>query len=71
MNPPPRKVSLAELSRFDMCIESEKKSVYFMASKLVLSKVKPAVALKNIQSEQTTKLQAKHQQECDILEDIR
>ncbi|KAL8573231.1 hypothetical protein ACOMHN_006643 [Nucella lapillus] len=34
-------------------------------------KVKPAVALKNIHSEQTTKLQAKHQQECDILEDIR
>ncbi|XP_076446804.1 F-BAR and double SH3 domains protein 2-like isoform X2 [Babylonia areolata] len=34
-------------------------------------KVKPAVALKNIQTEQTSKLQAKHQQESDILEDIR
>ncbi|XP_076467747.1 F-BAR and double SH3 domains protein 2-like isoform X2 [Babylonia areolata] len=34
-------------------------------------KVKPAVALKNIHAEQTAKLQAKHQQECDILEDIR
>ncbi|XP_070197657.1 F-BAR and double SH3 domains protein 2-like isoform X2 [Littorina saxatilis] len=34
-------------------------------------KVKPAVALKHIHAEQVSKLQAKHQQECDILEDIR
>ncbi|XP_046563878.1 F-BAR and double SH3 domains protein 2-like isoform X3 [Haliotis rubra] len=34
-------------------------------------KVKPTVALKHIHSEQVAKLQAKHQQECDLLEDIR
>ncbi|XP_025085240.1 F-BAR and double SH3 domains protein 2-like isoform X2 [Pomacea canaliculata] len=34
-------------------------------------KVKPSVSLKNIHAEQTSKLQSKHQQECDILEDIR
>ncbi|KAK6172573.1 hypothetical protein SNE40_016202 [Patella caerulea] len=34
-------------------------------------KVKPSVALKNIHSEQVSKLQTKHQQECDLLEDLR
>ncbi|XP_069131406.1 F-BAR and double SH3 domains protein 2-like isoform X3 [Argopecten irradians] len=34
-------------------------------------KVKHTTALKNIHAEQVSKLQAKHQQECDLLEDIR
>ncbi|XP_076071244.1 F-BAR and double SH3 domains protein 2-like isoform X2 [Mytilus galloprovincialis] len=34
-------------------------------------KVKHAAVLKNIHSEQVSKLQAKHQQECELLEDIR
>ncbi|OWF37271.1 F-BAR and double SH3 domains protein 2-like isoform X2 [Mizuhopecten yessoensis] len=34
-------------------------------------KVKHTTALKNIHAEQVAKLQAKHQQECDLLEDIR
>ncbi|KAK3577241.1 hypothetical protein CHS0354_030521 [Potamilus streckersoni] len=34
-------------------------------------KVKVTAALKNIHSEQVSKIQAKHQQECDLLEDIR
>lgn len=34
-------------------------------------KVKHANVLKNIHSEQVSKLQAKHQQECELLEDIR
>ncbi|GFN81506.1 F-bar and double sh3 domains protein 2-like [Plakobranchus ocellatus] len=34
-------------------------------------KVKPNVALKNTHTDQVSKLQAKHQQECDLLEDIR
>lgn len=33
--------------------------------------MKPSVALKNIHGDQVAKLQAKHQQECDLLEDIR
>ncbi|RUS81489.1 hypothetical protein EGW08_010745, partial [Elysia chlorotica] len=33
--------------------------------------VKPNVALKNTHTDQVSKLQAKHQQECDLLEDIR
>ncbi|CAM9606009.1 unnamed protein product, partial [Bubo scandiacus] len=34
-------------------------------------KVKVTQELKNIQVEQMTKLQAKHQAECELLEDIR
>uniref|UniRef100_A0A2C9KEY3 SH3 domain-containing protein n=1 Tax=Biomphalaria glabrata TaxID=6526 RepID=A0A2C9KEY3_BIOGL len=34
-------------------------------------KVKPNIALKNTHADQLSKLQAKHQQECDLLEDIR
>ncbi|KAL4229991.1 F-BAR and double SH3 domains protein 2 [Mactra antiquata] len=34
-------------------------------------KVKPSAQLKTLHSEQVSKLQAKHQQECDLLEDIR
>ncbi|XP_023065281.1 F-BAR and double SH3 domains protein 2-like [Piliocolobus tephrosceles] len=34
-------------------------------------KVKVTQELKNIQVEQMTKLQAKHQAECDLLEDMR
>ncbi|EGV97278.1 FCH and double SH3 domains protein 2 [Cricetulus griseus] len=34
-------------------------------------KVKVTQELKNIQGEQMTKLQAKHQAECDLLEDMR
>ncbi|XP_059161217.1 F-BAR and double SH3 domains protein 2-like isoform X2 [Physella acuta] len=34
-------------------------------------KVKPNVALKNTHADQVSKLQIKHQQECDLLEDIR
>ncbi|ESO99967.1 hypothetical protein LOTGIDRAFT_113008 [Lottia gigantea] len=34
-------------------------------------KVKPSVQLKAVHSEQVSKLQAKHQQECDLLEDLR
>jgi len=33
--------------------------------------VKVTQELKNIQVEQMTKLQAKHQAECELLEDIR
>lgn len=33
--------------------------------------VKVTQELKNIQGEQMTKLQAKHQAECDLLEDMR
>lgn len=43
----------------------------FNAFALILFQVKPTVALKHIHSEQVAKLQAKHQQECDLLEDIR
>ncbi|CAG5123737.1 unnamed protein product, partial [Candidula unifasciata] len=34
-------------------------------------KVKPTVSLKNIQTDQVSKLNIKHQQECDLLEDMR
>lgn len=34
-------------------------------------KVKVTQELRNIQGEQMTKLQAKHQAECDLLEDMR
>ncbi|KAK0047821.1 F-BAR and double SH3 domains protein 2-like isoform X3 [Biomphalaria pfeifferi] len=34
-------------------------------------KVKPNIGLKNTHADQLSKLQAKHQQECDLLEDIR
>ncbi|XP_053400156.1 F-BAR and double SH3 domains protein 2-like isoform X2 [Mercenaria mercenaria] len=34
-------------------------------------KVKPSAQLKTLHTEQLSKLQAKHQQECDLLEDIR
>lgn len=42
-----------------------------LANVLDLFQVKVTQELKNIHTEQMSRLQAKHQAECDLLEDIR
>lgn len=75
MQPPPRKVRL----NFILTSFTRKSiftiNVYFFNFSwyrfIFQFQVKHAAVLKNIHLEQVSKLQAKHQQECELLEDIR
>lgn len=77
MQPPPRKVNnikpMSYIPNLSLCVVLLRQFVEFVVWiwDWFVFKVKHTTALKNIHSEQVSKLQNKVQQDCDLLDDIR
>lgn len=74
MQPPPRKVwiyLIKYLKKNNLDLESTAIIGFLNWNRVYFLQVKHCAVLKTTHSEQVSKLQQKHQQECDLLEDIR